>query len=622
MDENTLLTFINSPDDIKQFSLPELDRLCYDIRVRLIDTIATNGGHLASNLGVVELTVALHKVFSSPEDQIVWDVGHQCYTHKLITGRNNQFETLRCEGGLSGFCRPDESIHDPFVSGHSSTSISAAFGLATAKSLQGLRGHSIAIIGDGALTGGLAYEALNNAGRSHEKMIVILNDNRMSISKNVGAIARHLAIIRSKPGYFRFKRSVERFLHHVPLAGKPLERTIAKSKVALKSILYNNTIFENMGFAYIGPVDGHDLPRLINVLEACKTVRRPVLLHVCTVKGKGYEFAEKDPRAFHGTTGFDVETGGAPTNSPDSFSNKFGSALTRLADHDHRICAVTAAMTPGTGLTEFAQKHRNRLFDVGIAEEHAVTFSSGLAKNGILPVFAVYSTFLQRGYDQIIHDAALQNAHIILAIDRAGIVGDDGETHQGVFDTCFLNSIPNVTVFSPSCYYELENMLDEAVYHCTGVVAIRYPRGSEPSLPSDYQYSGSAYSLYGNLVSENVIVTYGRQFGEVCIVADTLKKSGIETCILKLNRIKPLDESCLTKISNYKRVFFFEEGIKTGGIGEHFGFMLFQAGFKGKYTLTAIPDLFLPQSSARRGLEKCGLDAKSMAETIMMECNH
>ncbi|MCI8496916.1 MAG: 1-deoxy-D-xylulose-5-phosphate synthase [Clostridiales bacterium] len=617
--QTKLLPSIHSPDDVKKLPFDSLQDLCGEIREELIHVISKNGGHLASNLGVVELTVALHRVFQSPQDQIVWDVGHQCYPHKLLTGRCDRFDTLRQENGLSGFCRPQESEHDPFISGHSSTSISAALGLARAKTLRGDLSYTIAVIGDGALTGGLAYEALNNAGRSRDRLIVILNDNRMSISRNVGAVARHLAVIRSKPGYFKLKSSVWNMLERMPRAGKGIEKYIIRMKASLKNMLYNNTIFENMGFAYVGPVDGHNLHTLCDVLSSCRTVHRPVLLHVCTTKGKGYPYAEDDPSAFHGTPGFNVETGDAAP-AGECFSSRFGDALCRFAQKDSRICAVTAAMAPGTGLSPFARQFKNRFFDVGIAEQHAVTFCSGLAKNGMMPVFAVYSTFLQRSYDQLVHDAALQNVHMVLGIDRAGIVGEDGETHQGILDVSFLSSIPDVTILSPSYYEELDRMLEDALYRYDGVVALRYPRGREPYRPDDFAGSSEAFDCYGDASSRTVIVTYGRLFGEACRARKMLAERGIKAAVLKLNRIHPLDESCLNQLARDGHVFFFEEAVKRGSVGEHFGLKLFETGYKGRFYHQAVNDCFVPQATVQSTLSHLGLTAEKMAGLILREC--
>ena len=470
----SVLDKVNSPNDVKKLNNNELNELCSDIRSELISTVSKTGGHLASNLGIVELTVALHKVFSSPTDQIVFDVGHQCYTHKLLTGRKDRFDTLRTENGISGFTRPVESEHDIFSSGHSSTSISAAVGLASAKQIKGEKGKVIAIIGDGALTGGLAYEALNNSGNNNSNLIVILNDNNMSISQNVGSMAKNLNTIRTSSKYVTFKSKLQRGLAKIPKIGSQISRSFTLINSQIRKRILKSTFFEDLGFRYYGPIDGHDLEALIDVLNVAKAHSHSVFIHINTVKGKGYNPAEKNPTQFHGIGKFDINTG-EPKSSGKNFSSVFGETMCRFAAKDARICCVTAAMAEGTGLYEFSKKYPKRFFDVGIAEQHAVTFSSGLAKNGLIPVFAVYSTFLQRSYDQLIHDIAMQNLKVIFAIDRAGFVGEDGESHQGVFDTSFLNSVIGLTVFAPSYYDELEAMFYEGIYKIKGAAAIRYP---------------------------------------------------------------------------------------------------------------------------------------------------
>ncbi len=614
----SLLDEINGPEDLKKLAPEELPLLCDEIRALLLQTLSQTGGHLASNLGAVELTVALHRVFDSPRDAIIFDVGHQCYTHKLLTGRREQFSTLRRENGLSGFMRPDESEHDPVVTGHSSNSISAALGIAQGKRLSGQPGHVIAVIGDGAMTGGMVYEALNNAGRSKENLIVVLNDNKMSISKNMGALARYLTLIRTRPSYYKFKRWVERLVKRLPLIGDHLYHSLRNSKFLLKNAIYHSNIFESFGFHYLGPVDGHDLERLTAVLEQARQEGRPVLVHVSTVKGKGYEHAEKDPGNYHGVPAFDIETGVCPGDKA-TFSDTFGRLLCERAQKDMRICAITAAMTNGTGLYSFSRRFPERFFDVGIAEEHAVTFGAGLARAGMKPVFAVYSSFLQRGYDQIIHDAAIQRLPLVLAIDRAGIVGEDGETHQGIFDAAFLNGIPHVAVYAPACFAELRLALDRALDGDLHPAAVRYPRGGEPELPADYTPKDTPFLIYGEGDAQRVIVTYGRLFAEGCKARLLLQEQGIKADILKLNRIKPLPEGLLDRLRDYADVYFFEEGVRSGGIGEHLAAQLMEAGFTGRYSLTAIPDVFVPQSTVDAALRAYGLDGASMAAKIRRE---
>lgn len=611
-----LLESIHSPQDIKNFSEEELTSLCEEIRGAIIETVSHNGGHLASNLGVVELTVALLLAFSPPKDSIVWDVGHQSYPYKLLTGRYGKFSTIRQKDGLSGFPNREESEYDMFTCGHSSTSISSALGLSEANALQGKEGHVVAVIGDGALTGGLAYEGINNAGRLHRNLIVILNDNTMSISKNVGSMARYLTYIRTKPGYIRAKNNVENSLRKLPVVGSGIAKVMKKTKRAIKKIFYNTTIFDDFGFAYYGPFDGHDLKELKETLESVKLIRKPVLLHVRTNKGKGYQYAEQDPSIYHGLSGFDVTTGNTGERS-QSFSDVFGRTLCQLAQENSKICAITAAMQDGTGLGQFREKFRNRFFDVGISEEHAATFAGGLAVGGMLPVFAVYSTFLQRSYDQLIHDIALQNAKVILAIDRAGVVGEDGKTHQGVFDAAFLQTVPNIMVYSPSYFQELRQQLTYLANNTEGLCAIRYPRGKELYRPSYFRSGVVPFSLYGAQNSPLLIVTYGRLFSFAAEAAEELQKEKIPVKLLKLNQIIPIDSQAVKIACESSRIFFFEEGVKTGGIGEHFGFLLQESKFPGEYFLRAIEMPFLEHGPMFHTLETLGLTKQGMVQTVL-----
>ncbi|MDE5916703.1 MAG: 1-deoxy-D-xylulose-5-phosphate synthase, partial [Oscillospiraceae bacterium] len=476
-----MLECLDLPKDLKRLDYNQCEQLCSEIRKILIDTVSKNGGHLASNLGAVELTMAIHRVFASPDDKIVWDVGHQAYTHKILTGRLEKFSTLRKENGISGFTKPSESEHDSFISGHSSTSISVAYGMAQAMKMNGSRNYAVAVIGDGALTGGMAYEGMNNAGKSDTNLIIILNHNDMSISKNVGSLAKYLMGIRSTQKYVKTKRAVERVLNNTPVLGKPVAKVLKTSKDTFKNTVYRNakdtTIFEDLGLIYLGPVDGHNLEELEEALKTAKSYRRPVIVHVNTVKGKGYAPAESNPGEFHGISRFDIMTGNPEVSSDDCYSTVFGRELLKIAKKDNRVCAVTAAMKYGTGLQYFSGEIKNRFFDVGIAEQHAMTFSAGLAAMGKIPVFAVYSSFLQRAVDQMIHDVSIGSYHVVVGIDRAGIVGEDGETHQGVFDIPLITAIPGSTVYSPSCYEELKMCLDEGIYRCDKLVCIRYPRG-------------------------------------------------------------------------------------------------------------------------------------------------
>ncbi len=605
------LSRVNSPDDVRKLNNDELNVLCEEMRDCIINTVAKNGGHLASNLGAVELTVALHKCFNSPDDTIVFDVGHQCYPHKLLTGRFNEFSSLRKEDGISGFMKPEESLHDSFITGHSSTSVASAYGSCIAKALSNNKGYSIAVLGDGALTGGMIYEALNNVSKKDSKLIVILNDNKMSISKNKGALAKHLSTIRTRKGYFRFKYGVERFLVKIPLIGRYLRSFVFHFKLMVKNALYHSNIFESLGFYYMGPVDGHDIPKLCETFDISKELNRPVLIHTKTVKGKGYAPAENNPGDFHGVGSFDVSTGEI-SKSKANFSIIFGDKLCELAQNDEKICAITAAMTTGTGLKKFSETFKNRFFDVGIAEEHAVTFASSLAVSGLKPVFAVYSTFLQRGYDQIIHDAAIAGVPLTFAVDRAGFVGDDGETHQGLFDVACLSSIPNVKIYAPATFQELREMLEKRLENPKGIAAIRYPRGTEPQINETYQDFGE-FSVFGN--SETVVVTYGTLTSEALKAKKVFENNNVNVAVVKINIINPLSNELLDKLLSFKNVFFFEEGILSGGVAEKCGFKLLENGFKGKYKAQAVEG-FVKQASVDSQRKKYGLDYESIVKTV------
>ena len=615
--EYKFLNNITSPEDVKKLNDEELSLLCNEIRDCIISTVSKTGGHLASNLGAVELTVALHRAFNLPEDKLIFDVGHQCYTHKLLTGRFDRFSTLRKEKGISGFMRPDESEYDPFITGHSSNSISAAFGIYKAIQLQGKKPpYVISVVGDGAMTGGMIYEGLNNAGSGkNSSMIVVLNDNKISISRNVGAFARYLSIIRSKPGYHRFKHRIEKLISMIPFCGKWLNHNLLRSKTMLKNAIYHSNIFEDMGFHYLGPVDGHDLKGLDRIFKIAKDQKRPVLVHVLTIKGKGYEFAEESPKNYHGVSSFDIEEGVSGVVKAD-FSASAGDELCRLAKNDPKIAVITAAMTEGTGLSSFAEKYKNRFFDVGIAEEHAVTFASGLAAGGVHPVFAVYSTFLQRGYDQIIHDAAIAGLPITLCIDRAGFVGDDGETHQGIFDVAFLKTVPGMEIFAPSCYLELKTMLSRSIYEVKGPSAVRYPRGVQPTLPEDFVPTKDDYSFYGDCTADTVVITYGRVFANAAKAYQHLKEDGKKLAVLKLNKIYPIGEEFYKAVSGFKNILIFEEGIRTGGINETIISGLADVGYKGSTKVFAVDGEFVSQASVEKQLERYHLDAQSIYDIV------
>lgn len=617
MSQYNLLGSLKLPEDLKKLNLEQQKALCRELRQRLIQTVSQNGGHLASNLGIVELTVALHTVFAMPGDQIVWDVGHQCYTHKMLTGRLDAFSTVRKEGGISGFPRSTESRYDSFIGGHASTSISAVCGLAKAKTLLKDPHHVIAVIGDGAFTGGMVYEGLNNAGRSGDRIIIVLNDNNMSISKNVGSLARYLANKRATDGYLYLKDRVEETLDHIPLLGESVSNVLKSSKTLLRQALLHSNMFEDFGFDYLGPVDGHNLPLLVQVLNRAKELNKPVVVHVNTVKGKGYAFAEKNPAQFHGVGSFDCASGKMKSPS-EHFSSVFGNRLVELARKDSKICAITAAMQSGTGLQPFANEFssKGRFFDVGIAEEHAVTFACGLAAGGMTPVFAVYSTFLQRGYDQLIHDASIEPRHVVLAVDRAGIVGDDGETHQGLFDAAFLSQLPGSAVYSPATYQDLYYALDRALYAEKGLAAVRYPRGAQIQIADWLNYSTGDYFHYKN-GGNILIVTYGREFAQAQAAVKLLQEQGKKADLLKLNRIWPIPPECIGLAKRYRSILFVEEGVERGGIGEHFLAALAEKQYRGSMTIHGIQHPFVPQMEYERALEYCRLDAQSLVNQII-----
>lgn len=605
-----MLGSLDLPKDLKNLSIDECKALAAEMREILVKTVAQNGGHLASNLGTVELSIAVHRAFESPKDKIIWDVGHQSYNHKLLTGRYECFDTLRQKDGISGFCRPDESVHDAFISGHSSTSVSAALGYAYAMKMTGSKNYAVAILGDGAATGGEFFEGLNNAGKSDTNIIVIINHNEMSISKNVGGLAKYLTTLRTKQKYIKTKGKVEKLLDNTPLVGNSLKNTIKASKNAVKNIVLRNsapTLFEDLGFSFVGPVDGHNVAELDYALSAAKSIGGPVIIHVNTVKGKGYAPAEHNPGGYHGVGAFDLETGNPDAVSSDSFSCVFGETITRLAAKSTRICAITAAMKYGTGLDRFARRYPKRFFDVGIAEQHAVTFAGGLAAAGMIPVFAVYSSFLQRGYDQVIHDLAVTNAHVVIGIDRAGIVGEDGETHQGIFDVSFLSAIPNVKIYSPGSYEELKKCTDRAVNTDTGVVCVRYPRGNDRS-ENESSYITTSFTHEKNN-SDTLIITYGRLYNEVCKARKKLIDSGISVDILKLVQINPIKSQVKSIVSEYKKVYFFEEGILNGSVGQRL------ASVCKNVEVCAITD-FVPQSSVDEALDILGLSGDKIYDKI------
>jgi len=608
----SLIEKMNSPDDLKALSLKELAALSQEIRAFLIREISQTGGHLASNLGVVELSVAIHKVFNSPTDKIVWDVGHQAYVHKILTGRRDRFNTLRQLDGLSGFPKPHESIHDTFGAGHSSTSISAALGLCAARDLKRESYNVTAVIGDGSMTGGLVYEAMNNAGRSNTDLLVILNDNQMSIARNVGAVSRHLNDIRTAPVYRGAKRDVHKLLMNIPHLGKRMDKWIETAKDAVKFMLVPGVIFEEMGFQYFGPVDGHDLRALVGILNNIRDIKGPVLLHVVTTKGKGYALAEQSPDAFHGMEPFNIETGKPKAVSKDpAYTDAFGETLLSLADRQDKLVAITAAMPDGTGMCRFQKKYPERFFDVGIAESHAITFAAGMAKGGALPIVAVYSSFLQRAYDQILHDICIQNLHVVLAVDRAGIVGQDGETHQGIFDLSFLAHMPNMTIMAPGSRRELSEMLTYAVLKHNGPIALRYPKGSE-SASSHQQCQTVEYGKSETIFTgrEVAIVSVGTMLDTALQAVERLRKFGYNPSLYNARFVKPIDIELTAHLRRYQHIFILEDNVQTGGYGE-------RLCAKVPVNILAFPDKFIEQGTRKELFYRYGLDGEGVAKRIM-----
>lgn len=607
-----LLDKIKSPDDLKKLDTGELTQLCHEIREFLIDSVSETGGHLASNLGIVELTVALHTVFDVPKDKIVFDVGHQSYVHKILTGRKDNFGTLRRFHGMSGFPKRSESDCDVFNTGHSSTSISAALGLARGRDLDGDDYNVIAVFGDGALTGGMMYEAMNDAGHSNTPLILILNDNAMSISKNVGAVSRHLRKLRMSPVYFRSKHAVESFLKKIPLLGKPVVTLIKQIKRFFRRLVIPTTIFDDMGFTYMGPVDGHDIKSIMQCFEYVKGEKKPVFIHVQTKKGKGYAPAESNPQKFHGISAFDKRTGETKKSS-ETYSARFGSVMVRLAEKNDKLIAITGAMPNGTGLDEFQKRFKNRFFDVGIAEQHGVTLSAGLAASGYIPVIPLYSSFLQRAYDQTLHDVCLQNLHVVFPIDRAGIVGADGETHQGIYDISYLSHMPNMTILSPATLDQLETMLDFAVNRFNAPIAIRYPRGSTEAkdVPADFTLGKAQLLQSGKDVT---IIATGRMVKRAQEVAALAGKS-VE--ILALPTIKPLDEAAvIASAMKTKHVITIEDNVKTGGMGSMIATLLKEKQVECKFRIFAFPDEPVTHGSIDELDKLYGLDAISIVSKI------
>ena len=587
----------------------EAAELCRTLREELIRDVSQTGGHLASNLGAVELTVALHRVLDTRRDRLVFDVGHQCYLHKMLTGRREQMSTLRQFGGIAGYPKPSESGHDAFVAGHASNSVAVALGMAQARDVLGGDYQVAALIGDGALTGGLAYEGLSNGGQYRGQLLVILNDNGMSIAQNVGAVAQHLASQRLKPQYLSFKQGYRKVMGSFWL-GRKLYRVTHSVKKALKQSILPCSMFENMGFTYLGPVDGHDVAYLTKILRYAVSLKEPVLLHVRTVKGKGFAPAERNPDAFHGVSPFHPETGEPKKASGENFSSVFGRTMVRLARNDPRICALTAAMVGGTGLESFAQAYPGRFYDVGIAEGCAVSMAAGMAKQGAVPVFAVYSTFLQRSYDMLLHDMAIDHLHVVLAVDRAGLVGEDGETHHGVFDVAYLDSVPGITVYAPASFAELDRMLEEAVCRVSGPVAVRYPRGGQGEFRGD---SGPEPVVVLRTGTDITLAGYGTEINELLGAADRLAQEGIQAEVVKWNVITPLDISAvLESVRRTGHLLVAEECVEQGSVGVRTLAALEAAGVQARTALVNCGRDYVTHGAVNLLKKSLGLDRDSL----------
>ena len=614
---SSLLDSIQQPSDLKQLDPQQIVSLCEEIRHFLLENISKTGGHLASNLGTVELTVALHRVLETPKDKIVFDVGHQCYTHKILTGRREQFEKLRQLDGISGFPNPNESVHDAFIAGHGNTALSLAIGMAWAKKLRHEPGLVAAVIGDGAFTGGMVYEGMNNI-ENLDNLLVILNDNKMSISKNVGALARYLTHLRTTTAYYDAKDNVSGFLDKVPVIGTPMKRALTNTKTLVRRAMYHSTMFEDMGFQYIGPVDGNNEEELERTLRTICSRQGPHFLHVVTKKGKGYQPAEINPGNYHGVSAFDPDGMPDPEVAPkESFSTVFGKALVKEGADTQNLCAITAAMKYGTGLQFFYHSYPERFFDVGMAEQHAVTFAAGLASQGMLPVVCIYSTFLQRSYDQIIHDVNLLKENVVFAIDRAGFVPADGETHQGIYDPAFLSQL-GMSIYAPSNYAELTHWLHELLqdsFH--GPRAIRYPRGGEDAALAKYPCTGAEYDFLAHSKDASIVlVSYADEVADLLQVTKLLQEKKVNCDVLKLVKIYPFTENLVEELLNYQNVLFAEECIAAGGIGEHLEYALQQKGWKGRFIHCAVREACLPHATVAQIKQTVGLDAESLARTV------
>ena len=616
-----ILDSVNLPQDLKKLNKAEKEKLAEELRKLVIDTVSKTGGHLASNLGVVELTIALLSTFDTPKDVIVWDVGHQTYVHKILTGRKDKISTLRKFGGLAGFPKTSESEYDCFNTGHSSTSVSAALGIARARDIKKEDNFVIAVIGDGALTGGMALEALNDAGNSNTNLIVVLNDNEMSIAKNVGGISNFLTRVRTRKLYNKSNRYIKKAVSRIPKLGNKIIKFVRKVKYGIKQMIIPNMLFEDLGFKYLGPVDGNNIGDLEEIFKKAKDLEGPILIHAITKKGKGYGPAEENPDKFHSTSAFDIETGKSKKQKGEDYSKRFGKKLVELAEKDEKIVAVTAAMRDGTGMTEFAKKFPDRFFDVGIAEQHALTMAAGIARSGLKPVISIYSSFYQRGYDQVIHDICMQELPVVMCVDRAGIVGNDGETHQGIYDLAFFNLIPNINIMAPKDFEELEQMLEFAV-NLNKPVVIRYPRGGEGSIKFTQHEKielGKCEKIVENPFENSekcvTIIAIGNMVARAVEVSKILQEKGIGTEVINSRFLKPLDkEEIIKSISNTKNCITIEDGVITGGLGTRIKELIVDEDLRDvKIKAFAYPDKFIEHGSVDELEKKYGMDAETIA---------
>lgn len=618
-----MLEKINYPKDLKKLSIEEKETLAIEIRKYILEIVSKNGGHLASNLGVVELTIALHSVFNFPEDKIVWDVGHQTYIHKILTGRKEALKTLRKLNGIAGFPKTNESKYDNFNTGHSGTSISAALGMARARDLKNEKNSVLAVIGDGAMTGGMALEALNDVGYSKTKMTIILNDNEMSISKNIGGLNMLLSKLRTKKTYTKSNVSMKKIINKVPIIGKPTVKVIQRLKRSIKQLIIPKMFFEDIGFTYLGPVDGHNIQELENILRLSKQIDNPVIIHVLTKKGKGYSIAEENPDKFHATAPFNIETGKAGKEKKKDYSKVFGDKLVELARENEKIVAITASMKDGTGLTKFSKEFPKRFFDIGIAEQHALGLAAGMAIEGTIPVVPIYSSFYQRGYDQVIHDIAIQNLPVIMCVDRAGIVGADGETHQGLLDMAFFRLVPNLTIMAPKDFKELEEMLEFAI-KLNKPVIIRYPRGGE----EDYKFQESTNSEYTKIEEGRAeilkegkdisIIAIGKMVSRAMKIAEELEKENINTDVINARFLKPLDiKTIKNSIAKTKKVITIEDGTIINGLATAIKELIIDENLRDiKLECFAYPDKFIQHGSVQELEEIYDLDEKSIITKI------